>query len=124
MFKFDLYFFLQISIVQVHSPPTIAMAQTGFKIVQGGSLVLECKSFGEPQPRIEWFLNDKRIIDAVVDEEGSLILDAIDREHQGIFKCVAENELGRAERLVNVTVHTAPVIEGAGLVKTSLKPKQ
>lgn len=113
-----------IHTTQVHTPPSIAMAQKSFAIVQGGSLVLECKAKGKPQPRIQWFLNDEKLVDANVDEEGSLLLDEIYQEHQGTYKCVAENELGLAERLVSVVVNRAPVIEGAGLVKANGKPEE
>lgn len=49
----------------------------------------------------------------MIDEDGSLVLEAVEEAHRGVFKCVAENALGRDERLIVLTVHTAPIIEGA-----------
>ena len=72
-----------------------------------------------PKPTIRWFLNDKEIVEGDegwMDADGGLVLDSVDERHRGVFKCVAENVLGKDERLISISVHTAPVIEGAGIV--------
>jgi len=53
-----------------------------------------------------------------VETDGALVLDNVEEKHRGKFKCVASNELGQDERSVSVTVHTAPIIDGSGVVKT------
>lgn len=53
-----------------------------------------------------------------VDSEGSLIMDNIDERHKGEYKCVATNDVGSDEMSMNLTIHTAPIIEGDDIPKT------
>jgi hypothetical protein len=45
---------------------------------------------------------------------GTLRLDAVSDRHRGLFRCVATNPLGTAERRFQLNVHTAPVIDDGG----------
>jgi hypothetical protein len=105
-----------IIFLQVHTPPAISLDQSSFNLVQGDTITIPCDVQGEPRPRIRWFLNDEELVDAVIAEDGGLVLDSVDERHRGVFKCVAENELGKEERLISLNIHTAPVIEGSELV--------
>lgn len=62
------------------------------------------------------YLNDEIFTDGILNKDGSLTIPSADELHRGHFKCVAENEVGIDERIVVLTVHTAPTIEGSGQV--------
>uniref|UniRef100_A0A0M3KE33 Ig-like domain-containing protein n=1 Tax=Anisakis simplex TaxID=6269 RepID=A0A0M3KE33_ANISI len=59
-------------------------------------------------------LNEKLFKDGIINEDGSLTILNASESHRGHFKCVAENEVGSDERIIILTVHTAPTIEGSG----------
>lgn len=104
--------------VSVQSAPTISpLSQTVFNLVQGESLYLPCDADGDPPPDIIWYLNNKEFDDGSLNEDGTLFIEKVNSLHSGEFKCIAENELGSAEHVIMVTVHTAPIIEGSGTVK-------
>lgn len=88
-------------------------------MVQGESINLPCEAEGDPPPDIKWYLNNQEFNDGIVSEDSALIIEKIDASHRGEFKCVAENELGTAEHVITLTVHTAPIIEGSGTVKNT-----
>ncbi|KAL3078999.1 hypothetical protein niasHS_014781 [Heterodera schachtii] len=106
------------TLVKVHSPPKIALAQNSFSLLRGDSVILPCEVEGEPEPKVKWFLNGEDFVDGVIGEEGSLALEAVEERHRGMFKCVAENELGRDEQNVSLAVHSAPTIDGHGIVRS------
>lgn len=62
------------------------------------------------------YLNGEEYKDGHIDEDGSLTIENTDEKHRGKFKCVASNDVGKDERIVTLTVHTAPTIEGSGQV--------
>ncbi|TKR80926.1 hypothetical protein L596_014897 [Steinernema carpocapsae] len=107
------------TIVEVHTPPVIAPAQTSYNLIKGESVVLPCEvKVGKPIPEISWFLNDEPFFGGLITEDGSLMIDDIDETRRGKFKCVAKNKIGKDERVVTLTVHTAPHIEGSEQPKT------
>ncbi|VDM47645.1 unnamed protein product [Toxocara canis] len=104
--------------LNVLSAPIIAPGQISYNLIQGNSITLPCEVKGEPQPKITWYLNEEIFTEGIVNQDGSLTIPSADELHRGHFKCVAENEVGIDERIVILTVHTAPTIEGSGQVKT------
>ncbi|KAI6172894.1 EGF-like domain-containing protein [Aphelenchoides besseyi] len=105
-------------VVQIQTAPLIAAAQSSFNLVQGDTVALACEVDASPAAEISWLFNDAPIEDPPVDETGALVLDSVNEQQRGVYKCVAENSIGRDEREILVTVHIAPIIEGAGLAKT------
>uniref|UniRef100_A0A7E4ZRG5 Immunoglobulin I-set domain protein n=1 Tax=Panagrellus redivivus TaxID=6233 RepID=A0A7E4ZRG5_PANRE len=103
--------------VSVLTPPAIAPGQTSFNHVQGDSIVLPCEVDGEPAPEITWTLNGAPA-PGEIDSSGSLIIDNITEEHKGEYRCIARNSVGTDESAANVTVHTAPIIDGSDVPKT------
>lgn len=100
----------------VLSLPSIVPGKSAFNLIQGDSIILPCEAEGDPEPEIRWYLNGLDFLDGIVDENGALILDNVGDMHNGIFTCEAINSLGRDEKIVTVTVHIAPIIEGSGTV--------
>ncbi|GMT31155.1 hypothetical protein PFISCL1PPCAC_22452 [Pristionchus fissidentatus] len=96
----------------VIAAPLIQPAQNMYNQVQGGELVLPCDVEGEPMPKITWYLNDEVFEGGEIDETGALHLDDVGEAHRGKYKCVAENDAGKDERVVDVRIHIAPDIPG------------
>ncbi|OZC05581.1 immunoglobulin domain protein, partial [Onchocerca flexuosa] len=63
------------------------------------------------------YLNGEEFKDGYVDEDGSLIIESVHELHRGQFKCVATNNVGKDEKLITLTVHTVPIIEGSDQLK-------
>lgn len=77
--------------------------------------VIILKEIGEMR-HIGRYLNGEEFTGGYVDEDGSLTIENAGELHRGQFKCVASNDVGKDEKVVTLTVHTAPTIEGSGQV--------
>ncbi|CAJ0933626.1 unnamed protein product, partial [Mesorhabditis belari] len=102
----------QVTQLSVVAPPLITPGNTNYNLIEGHPIVIPCDVHGEPQPEIQWFLNDELVTDGWVDEDGSLHIETAN-VFKGNLKCVAVNEAGRDEMTVSVTVHTIPKIFGS-----------
>lgn len=81
------------------------------KVTEGDKVVLKVRVIGQPSPEVTWFIDDETI----ESEEGislqsdgdkhQLVIDRAHLEDEGVYKCVAKNEAGKAvcevELLVN-----------------------
>ena len=66
---------------------------------------LVCKISGLPKPDITWHkLNGKLPANAVVNEEGNLVLKNLSTSDAGVYKCIGKNDLGTSEGLTEVRV--------------------
>lgn len=107
----------KVTLLTVLSLPSIVPGNSAFNLIQGESITLPCEAEGDPEPEISWYLNGEDFTEGVVDENGALILNNVRDMHRGIFTCEAVNSLGRDEKTISVTVHTAPIIKGSGTVR-------
>lgn len=78
----------------------------------GTEVVLSCTVQGTPKPDVSWFHNDKNIdtsedfvinFDPTMGKVDLVIVDCLP-DDQGIFKCVATNDLGQAVTTARLTV--------------------
>ncbi|KJH48754.1 immunoglobulin I-set domain protein [Dictyocaulus viviparus] len=104
----------QSTYVSVIAAPVISPGQSSFNLIQGSSVTIPCDVYMDPMPEIKWYLNDIPFEEQHIDENGALLIENVQETHRGQLKCVASNEAGEDERLVTLTVHTAPVIDGSG----------
>ncbi|PAV72711.1 hypothetical protein WR25_18698 isoform C [Diploscapter pachys] len=104
----------QTTTVTVISIPIIQPSQSSFNIIQGTSVTIPCDVFIEPKPEITWYLNGEQFTGGTVGEDGSLTIENVDEIHKGELKCVSNNLAGQDEKVVTLTIHTAPIIEGSG----------
>ncbi|KAI6240753.1 EGF-like domain-containing protein [Aphelenchoides fujianensis] len=104
--------------VEIQTAPLIAAAQSSFNLVQGDTVALACEVDATPPAELRWLFNGAEMEDPTVDETGALVLETVTEQQRGVYSCIAENEIGKDERKILVTVHIAPVIEAAGLTKT------
>ncbi|VDM60006.1 unnamed protein product [Angiostrongylus costaricensis] len=111
----------QSTYVSVIAAPVISPGQSSFNLIHGTSVTIPCDVYMEPMPEIKWYLNGEPFEDGYVDENGALTIDNVEEIHRGQLKCVASNDAGEDERVVTLTVHTAPIIDGSGQASTISK---
>lgn len=71
---------------------------------EGSSISLKCTSKGNPMPTLTW-LKDGELVGTITAEEGSVLeLPNIMPQADGVYRCLAENEHGRASSSLNITV--------------------
>uniref|UniRef100_A0A0R3RPN4 Hemicentin-1-like n=1 Tax=Elaeophora elaphi TaxID=1147741 RepID=A0A0R3RPN4_9BILA len=92
-----------ISDVVILGPPVIAPGQISYNLIQGNRIRLPCEV--------------RKFKDGHIAEDGSLTIERVKEQHRGQFKCVASNSVGKDEKLITLTVHTAPTIEGSDKLK-------
>lgn len=85
------------------------------KAVEGGRARFDVKVSGYPEPFVDWFTRGKMIEESEIfrieeTEEGdcALIINDVDREDAGIYKCVAENDEG------TISCEAELIVEGKG----------
>jgi hypothetical protein len=87
-------------------PPWIIGAEKE-TIVQakiGKSITLVCPAVGTPKPTIQWFKDNQPL--QSFDLNDQYILTNIKRNDQGVYRCLATNKAGSADRLFNLSVHS------------------
>ncbi|VDK83743.1 unnamed protein product, partial [Litomosoides sigmodontis] len=99
--------------VIVHGPPVIKRGQLSYSLIQGNPITLPCEVRSDSAPTIIWYLDGKQFNDGHIAEDGSLTIESVEEKHRGQFKCVASNNIGKDEKTITLTVHTAPTIEGS-----------
>lgn len=70
---------------------------------KGDTLTLKCAVTGDPQPEIKWYrngqllkLSNRILIDNQSDGQCTLIVKDCSLSDEGVYRCEAENPLGRA----------------------------
>jgi len=86
-----------------------------FALSSGETLILQCPVIvnGPPNSEIRWFFNDAELATkkegiTFSDDKRRLKLEGAKDSHSGVFKCLAENMAGDAEKQFHVNVMTAP----------------
>ncbi|EDO49551.1 predicted protein, partial [Nematostella vectensis] len=99
---------------------TTPVAETALIVPIGQEAKLDARVTGSPKPEVEWFKDGKVVEDAgrflyVEDEEPevfSLVIDDVQPEDAGKYKCIAFNEKGEVEAEANLSIkeetETAP----------------
>ncbi|GBM59397.1 Peroxidasin [Araneus ventricosus] len=89
-------------------PPVFSRVPEDQRIEMGSSLELPCHAKGQPMPHIKWRKNGS-ILGAESDHHrinihGDLYMFNIQRDDDGIYECIAENDVGRASVSMRLTV--------------------
>nr|CRZ24661.1 BMA-UNC-89, isoform b [Brugia malayi] len=95
-----------------YAAPTFLRTLEGIHAKELEHVVLECKIVGEPMPEIKWF-KDKEEISAndthfkketLPDGTARLIIDSVNKDDTGEFRCEAQNNFGtaRTDAMLNV----------------------
>ncbi|XP_064160765.1 myelin-associated glycoprotein-like isoform X1 [Anguilla rostrata] len=94
----------------VKFPPREPWVNSSQTVLEGSSLSLYCSTQGNPPPTLTW-LKDGVLVGTITAEEVSVLeLEDLTPQSDGVYRCLAENEHGRASSSLNVTVEFAPVL--------------
>ncbi|XP_051921604.1 myelin-associated glycoprotein isoform X2 [Hippocampus zosterae] len=94
----------------VKYPPREPVVNDSLTVLEGASLTLYCSTQGSPPPTLTW-LKDGELVGAITADEMSVLeLDGITPQGDGQYRCLAENEHGRASSSLNITVEYAPIL--------------
>ncbi|KAI0984474.1 hypothetical protein GJ496_000841 [Pomphorhynchus laevis] len=93
----------------------------------GDNITFKCPFDGNPTPNISWFKEDRLLKNDSIMRylilNDHFFIEAANQYHQGVYKCVAENEYGVISRLINLHVQgrvfAAPIhmVHGSDTVK-------
>ncbi|KAK7886989.1 hypothetical protein WMY93_026610 [Mugilogobius chulae] len=94
----------------VKYPPREPVVNESMTVQEGSSLSLHCSTQGSPAPTLTW-LKDGELVGTITAEELSVLeLKDISPQADGHYRCLAENEHGRASSSLNISVEYAPVL--------------
>ncbi|XP_036419961.1 myelin-associated glycoprotein isoform X2 [Colossoma macropomum] len=94
----------------VKYPPREPWVNGSLTVQEGSSLALHCTTQGSPAPTLTWLKDGELVGTITADEVSILELLEITPQVDGTYRCLAENEHGRASSSVNVTVEFAPIL--------------
>ncbi|XP_034562745.1 vascular endothelial growth factor receptor 1 isoform X2 [Notolabrus celidotus] len=96
-------------VVTILEPPVLLDNLTDCTVNVSSSVVLTCPSVGVPAPTITWYKDEHALSQGsgiiVSSEDGSLHIDRIRPEDQGLYTCQATNERGTAESSAYIWVN-------------------
>ncbi|KAM9337201.1 vascular endothelial growth factor receptor 1 [Symphorus nematophorus] len=88
-------------VVTILEPPVLLYNLTDCTVNVSSSVILSCPSEGIPPPTITWYKDECALSQGsgivISPEDGTLHIDRITREDQGLYTCQATNERGSAE---------------------------
>nr|XP_047909504.1 hemicentin-2 [Anser cygnoides] len=102
------------SLVSVTEAPIVQGAPSTYRVEPpGGDAVLDCDARGHPAPFIRWskdgvpVVGSRRLRQL---QNGSLAIRSLGSADAGHYRCVAENEVGTAAKVVTLALQSAPVV--------------
>uniref|UniRef100_A0A671Y3Q9 Myelin associated glycoprotein n=1 Tax=Sparus aurata TaxID=8175 RepID=A0A671Y3Q9_SPAAU len=93
----------------VKYPPREPVVNDSMTVQEGTSLALHCSTQGSPAPTLTWLKDGELVGTITADELSVLEILEITPQGDGQYRCLAENEHGRASSSLNITVEYAPV---------------
>ena len=108
MFQRALYF--------IESPSILGLP-THLCHTEGEGVCIEAKVEGHPPPTLVWYHNGEVVVtdySIEIDEHGSLFFPSIELKHSGVYKVVATNDSGQAEKEITVSVISGGCDGGEG----------
>ncbi|CAD5121391.1 DgyrCDS9913 [Dimorphilus gyrociliatus] len=127
------------TIVSEKSPndklPKLENLPDDIKIKAGDDLLLSCKSTGTPGPEISFYKNDKKIktkksdkrikVDWDMDaDKYTLTIKEANPDDSGEYKVVAENEHGKQEKLIKISIDEEKQLANESELKEKPKPME
>ncbi|XP_032886648.1 vascular endothelial growth factor receptor kdr-like isoform X2 [Amblyraja radiata] len=98
------------TIVHIESKtvPVLQKNLTNMEVNSSSTVVLYCNVTGRPSPTISWYRNEKQVLPAsgISLESGSktLIIERVEHDDEGVYKCKATNEKGTVETSAYISV--------------------
>ncbi|CAP28018.2 Protein CBR-NCAM-1 [Caenorhabditis briggsae] len=105
-----------------YARPTITVfdVPNGNRGIEGHTIELKCGAVGKPKPAYEWFFEECIFQDDEVPiarsdkhnvDEGLLIIESLNSEDAGTYKCIANNTVGTNERSFELSVFLKPKVD-------------
>uniref|UniRef100_A0A1A8CTU0 receptor protein-tyrosine kinase n=2 Tax=Nothobranchius kadleci TaxID=1051664 RepID=A0A1A8CTU0_NOTKA len=94
-------------IVNERKQPHFSQNLTNQDVNSSSTLVMACYASGVPQPYIMWFKNGVKVEESPgvsLQEDGTLIIERVKKDDEGVYECVAQNVEGFAKTSAVVTV--------------------
>lgn len=74
------------------------------KIAKGKRLAINCSAFGFPRPKVKWSLLTRFGQEKFISYD-NLIVDSVDEQHKGKYKCEASNGIGSAiSKIISINI--------------------
>ncbi|XP_068143808.1 vascular endothelial growth factor receptor 1 isoform X3 [Drosophila tropicalis] len=81
----------------------------------GESLSLECRSKAIPEATVHWYKDDTELHETnlthILENKSQLLITHLYPKHDGLYRCVVENRLGKIENSVTVVIANMPGIK-------------
>uniref|UniRef100_A0A6J0T013 Brother of CDO isoform X1 n=1 Tax=Pogona vitticeps TaxID=103695 RepID=A0A6J0T013_9SAUR len=92
--------------VQVFEPPEVSMEISQQIITWGQNAKFTCKVRGNPQPSVVWLRNAVPLFPShrMLLTRRALRVSSVGPEDEGIYQCMAENEVGSAQAMVQLRI--------------------
>ena len=74
----------------------------------GKSITLVCPASGTPKPTVEWYKNHQFIESTMFNEQ--FFLQNIQKNDEGIYRCVATNVAGSTSRIFNISIQSKSIV--------------
>ncbi|MED6274712.1 Hemicentin-1, partial [Characodon lateralis] len=112
--------------LSVHEPPSIPLSgdiinQT---VLSGFSTELECKASGSPLPAVTWYKDGRPLTGAagvLIRKRGQVLeIEQAQLSDAGMYRCVAVNLAGTAEKVYSLQVFVPPGISSSGGTVTAV----
>ncbi|XP_069038875.1 myelin-associated glycoprotein-like isoform X2 [Lepisosteus oculatus] len=82
------------------------LSQNAVRLSVGAPLAVSCSADGNPPPRTEWVRAGEGVLTGGETGPGQTpLIEAVQKEHEGVYWCVAENSYG--QRNVSFTLHVS-----------------
>ncbi|XP_037312209.2 vascular endothelial growth factor receptor 1 isoform X2 [Pungitius pungitius] len=98
-------------VVTILEPPVLLNNLTDCTVNASASLILSCPSEGVPPPAVTWYKDDRALFQGsgivISPEDGTLHVDRVTVEDQGLYTCRATNVRGSAESSAHIRVNGA-----------------
>lgn len=88
----------------VADPPREPVVNESMTVQEGTTLALHCSTQGSPAPTLTWLKDGVLVGTITADELSVLEIVEITPQGDGQYRCLAENEHGRASSSFNITV--------------------
>lgn len=94
-------------------PPTITKELSSITTTMAATIKMGCAASGHPLPQIEWYRNGALILSnsVTVFEGGQLRIHSVDPTDEGIYQCLARNEVGQVFSTAFLTVRSGGAVQ-------------
>ena len=83
--------------------PSLTPSPASVTVTEGDTAVLTCTVTGDPSPVISWYHSGTQLAG---ETQTSLTLEGVEREEEGMYECVASNQVGDDRATITLVVQS------------------